>query len=176
MRARGELKQYKVIGRELPTEKCPKPPLFQMRIFASEPCSAKSRFWYFASQLRKLKKTRGEIVCCHRIFERKPGTIKNYGIWLRYQSRSGIHNMYKEYRDLSAAGAVTQCYRDMGARHRARPSSIQIIRVETVAAKKCRRAYIKQFHDAKIKFPLPHRVNKNLHNPRFTTRRPYTNF
>lgn len=62
-----QLKQYKVIGRELPTEKCPKPPLFQMRIFASEPCSAKSRFWYFASQLRKLKKTRGEIVCCHRV-------------------------------------------------------------------------------------------------------------
>lgn len=40
--------------------------------------------------------------------------------------------------------------RDMGARHRARPSSIQIIRVETVAAKKCRRAYIKQFHVSSV--------------------------
>lgn len=38
----------------------------------------------------------------------------------------------------------------MGARHRARPSSIQIIRVETVAAKKCRRAYIKQFHVSSV--------------------------
>ena len=34
----------------------------------------------------------------------------------------------------------------MGARHRARSSTIQIIRVETVAASKCRRPNIKQFH------------------------------
>ena len=34
--------------------------------------------------------------------------------------------MYREYRDLTAAGAVTQCYRDMGARHRARATSIQV--------------------------------------------------
>ena len=26
--------------------------------------------------------------------------------------------MYREYRDLSVADAVTACYRDMGARHR----------------------------------------------------------
>ena len=36
--------------------------------------------------------------------------------------------------------------RDMGARHRARAHSIQIMRVETVAASKTRRANIKQFH------------------------------
>lgn len=35
--------------------------------------------------------------------------------------------MYREYRDLSVSGAVTQCYRDMGARHRARAHSIQVI-------------------------------------------------
>ena len=32
------------------------------------------------------------------------------------------------YRDLTVSGAITQCYRDMGARHRARAHSIQIIR------------------------------------------------
>lgn len=72
--------------------------------------------------------------------------IKNFGVWLRYVSRSGIHNMYREYRDLTTGAAVTQCYRDMGARHRARASSIQIMRVETVEASKCRRANVKQFH------------------------------
>ena len=36
--------------------------------------------------------------------------------------------MYREYRDLTVAGAVTQCYRDMGARHRARAHSIQVKR------------------------------------------------
>ena len=34
--------------------------------------------------------------------------------------------MYREYRDLTAAGGVTQCYRDMGARHRARATSVQV--------------------------------------------------
>ena len=85
--------------------------------------------------------------------------------------------MYREYRDLTAADAVTACCkilrhygqylvhirytlskarfimifllfvdRDMGARHRARASAIQIIKVEVVAANKCRRPNIKQFH------------------------------
>ena len=44
-----------------------------------------------------------------QIFEKKPEQIKNFGIWLRYDSRSGTHNMYREYRDLTTGGAVTQC-------------------------------------------------------------------
>lgn len=34
--------------------------------------------------------------------------------------------MYREYRDTTVASAVTKCYRDMGARHRARAHSIQV--------------------------------------------------
>ena len=36
--------------------------------------------------------------------------------------------------------------RDMGARHRARAHSIQIMKVQVIAANKCRRPAIKQFH------------------------------
>ena len=45
-----------------------------------------------------------------QIFEKKPTTIKNFGIWVRYQSRTGYHNMYKEYRDVTLNGAVEQMY------------------------------------------------------------------
>merc|ERR1711894_630949 len=38
--------------------------------------------------LRKMKKTLGEIVCCEQVHEKRPTSIKNYGIWLRYVSRS----------------------------------------------------------------------------------------
>nr|ACD65169.1 putative 60S ribosomal protein RPL18A [Phoronis muelleri] len=176
MKARGELKEYKVIGRRVPTDKVRQPPLYQMRIFAPDRVTAKSRFWYFVRQLNKIKKSYSEIVLCQEISEKRPTTIKNFGIWLRYDSRSGTHNMYREYRDMSTTKAVTQCYRDMGARHRARAHSIQIMKVETVPANKCRRTHVKQFHDSKIKFPLPHRVIKQLHKPRFTTRRPTTHF
>lgn len=60
----------------------------------------------------------------------------------------------------------------MGARHRARAESIQILKVEEIPANKCRRAHVKQFHDSKIRFPLPVRFARNFHAPRFTTKRP----
>jgi large subunit ribosomal protein L18Ae len=72
--------------------------------------------------------------------------IKNFGIWLRYDSRSGTHNMYREYRDLTTAAAVTACYRDMGAKHRARPHAIQIMKVEEVPASKCKRLNVTTYH------------------------------
>ncbi|KAK0426205.1 hypothetical protein QR680_009584 [Steinernema hermaphroditum] len=176
-KAKGEvLKEFLVVGRKLPSEKEPKPPMYKMQIFASNHVIAKSRFWYFVSMLRRLKKATGEIISCTEVFEKNPNCVKNYGIWLRYDSRTGHHNMYREYRDNTVAGAVTQCYRDMGARHRARADRIQIIKVETIKASDCKRAPVKQFHNASIKFPLPHRVTKRKNITPFTTRRPRTHF
>lgn len=40
----------------------------------------------------------------------------------------------------------------MGARHRARAHSIQIMKVEEIAASKCRRPAVKQFHVSKTNF------------------------
>merc|ERR1712232_1250688 len=104
---------------------------------AEDPIRAKSKFWYF---LRKLRK------------------VKNFGIWVRYQSRTGYHNMYKEYRDVTLNGAVEQMYQEMGSRHRVRFPCIQIIKTATIPASKCKRDNIKQFHDSKIKFPLTHKI------------------
>merc|ERR1712231_11343 len=95
-----------------------------------------------------------------------------FGIWVRYDSRSGTHNMYREYRDTKTEAAVTQCYRDMGARHRARPGSIQILRVERLPVTNA--AGEKQ--DSKLKFPLPRKIitRKQQNAPRFVTKRPCT--
>lgn len=57
-----QLKQYEVIGRKLPSEREPVPPLYKMTIFAPNEPVAKSRFWYFLSSLKKMKKTTGQIV------------------------------------------------------------------------------------------------------------------
>ena len=69
-----------------------------------------------------------------QIFERKPTTVKNFGIWVRYNSRTGVHNAYKEYRDCTLNGAVEQLYHEMGSRHRTRASQMQIIKTATVKA------------------------------------------
>jgi large subunit ribosomal protein L18Ae len=47
-------------------------------------------------------------VSVEEITERKPLKIKNFGIGLRYDSRSGTHNMYRDYRDLTVS-VITQC-------------------------------------------------------------------
>merc|ERR1712071_208947 len=126
-------------------------------------------------QLRKFKKATGEIVSIQQVHEKTPLKVKNFGIWLRYDSRSGTHNMYREYRDLTVTQAVTACYRDMGARHRARAHSLQIIKVEPVAASKTRRNIVKQMHDSKISFPLPSRVQKQT-GALFKAKRPNAYF
>ncbi|KAJ3122246.1 60S ribosomal protein L20 [Nowakowskiella sp. JEL0407] len=150
--------EYQVIGRHSPTEKEPTPRLYRMRIFAPNEVVAKSRFWYFLKKAHKVKKASGEIVSVNEIFEKKPLTPNNYGIWIRYDSRSGTHNMYKEYRELTRNDAVFACYQDMAARHRARFRSIHILKVEIIKDEDVRRPYIKQLLDKDLKFPLPHRV------------------
>ncbi|KAG6405035.1 hypothetical protein SASPL_132615 [Salvia splendens] len=146
--------QYQVVGRALPTETEEHPKIYRMKLWATNEVRAKSKFWYFLRKLKKVKKSNGQVLAINEIFEKNPTTIKNYGIWLRYQSRTGYHNMYKEYRDTTLNGGVEQMYTEMASRHRVRSHCIQIIKTATVPAKLCKRESTKQFHDSKIKFPL----------------------
>jgi large subunit ribosomal protein L18Ae len=61
------LQEYAVVGRKLPTENDPVPNLYRMRIFAPNSQVAKSRFWYFLKQARKVKKASGEIVTVSKV-------------------------------------------------------------------------------------------------------------
>ena len=117
--------------------------------------------------------TSGEIVSLKQVYETAAIKLKNFGIWLRYDSHSGTYNMY---RDLTVADGVTLCCRDMGARYRARAHSIQIIKVEAIPASKTRRVHVKQFHDSKIKFPLVQRVHHKGNRKLFSFRKPRTYF
>lgn len=173
----GGFKLFQVIGRKAPTALDPEPEIYRMKIFAPNEVVARSRFWYFMHQYRKMKKTTGEILDVNELREPKPTVVKNYAIWLRYNSRSGTHNMYREYRDLKLTGAVDQLYAEMASRHRARPRSIQIIRTGQVADADVKRASTLQFVKDKVKFPLPHRIprasDKKL-RATFSAKRPNT--
>lgn len=117
--------------------------MYRMTIFAPNTTVAKSRFWYFLRGLRKIKKTTGEIVSVKAVAEKHPQKVKNFGIWIRYDSRSGTHNMYKEYREMSRTDAVDALYSDMAARHRARFRSIHVRcfpgRLESAVAQNCKK-------------------------------------
>ncbi|OAA34090.1 60S ribosomal protein L20 [Metarhizium rileyi] len=169
------LQEFEVIGRHLPTEANPTPDMYRMTIFAPNETVAKSRFWYFLRGLRKVKKATGEIVSVKTVHEKHPQKVKNFGIWLRYDSRSGTHNMYKEYREMSRTDAVEALYSDMAARHRARFRSIHILRVvEIEKADDVKRPYIKQLLQKGLSFPLPHRITKASNAKVFSAKRPST--
>ncbi|GMN54974.1 hypothetical protein TIFTF001_024100 [Ficus carica] len=151
--------QYQVVGRGLPSETDEHPKIYRMKLWATNEVRAKSKFWYFLRKLKKVKKSNGQVLAINEIFEKNPTKIDNYGIWLRYQSRTGYHNMYKEFRDTTLNGAVEQMYNEMASRHRVRFPCIQIIKTATVPAKLCKRESTKQFHNSKIKFPLVFKKN-----------------
>eukprot|EP00008_Paramoeba_atlantica_P001048 CAMPEP_0201503150 /NCGR_PEP_ID=MMETSP0151_2-20130828/84509_1 /ASSEMBLY_ACC=CAM_ASM_000257 /TAXON_ID=200890 /ORGANISM="Paramoeba atlantica, Strain 621/1 / CCAP 1560/9" /LENGTH=175 /DNA_ID=CAMNT_0047896787 /DNA_START=469 /DNA_END=996 /DNA_ORIENTATION=- len=173
------IQEFQVIGRAKPTEANPTPKIFRMRLFAPDDVRARSRFWYFLGRVERLKKTNGEVLACNQIFEKKPEKVKNFVVWLTYQSRSGIHNCAKEYRDTTRCGAVDQMYMDFASRHRARFRTIHIRDVVEVAPSQCKRTAVTQFHDSKLKFPLPHRLQRapsRQRRSRFLASRPNTYF
>ena len=173
-----------MIGRKKPTASDPEPRIFRMRIFAPDKVRARSRFWYFLSKNIKIKKTSGEILQVNRISQKgyKGKTlakVRNFGIMVKYESRSGEHNLYKEFRDLTRVGAVNQLYQDMAARHRARYKRINVIEVKELADKDCIRPNVKEFHADDLKFPLPHRLYRasaRAHRRRYLTSSVRTHF
>ncbi|OXB71247.1 UNVERIFIED_CONTAM: hypothetical protein H355_008512 [Colinus virginianus] len=150
--------QFQVVGRKRPTESEAQPPLYRMRLFARNKVLAVSKFWYLLKKMKKVKKSKGEILAVNELREKRPTYVKNFGIWLRYDSRTGTHNMYKEIRDVSQNGAVSQLYAEMAGRHRALPSNIQIIRVAQLKASQCRRPHMLQLFDSKLKLPAIRRI------------------
>merc|ERR1712094_8313 len=152
--------QYEVMGHHVPTERDPEPKAYRIKLFTKSETQARSRFWYFIRRLVKMKKANAEILSVREIFEKKPEKVSKYGIWLRYDSRSGTTNMYKEFSALTQNEAVQQMYQEMAGRHRARFSSIHIIKVQEIEASKCTRVNIKQYLKANIAFPLPHRITR----------------
>ena len=175
----GVLKLYQVIGRKAPTPQEPEPSVYRMKLFAPNEVLARSRYWYYMHQYRKMKKTTGEILDVNEIREKNPRIVKNYYVMLRYNSRSGTHNMYREYRDLTLTGAIDQLYSEMAGRHRARPRSIQIIRTGIVDPKDLKRPATQQFAAKGLKFPLPHRImrpSQKKFRATFVANRPCTHF
>jgi len=147
-------KQFEIAGRAAPTQKIPVPKIYKMKLFAKNVVLARSKFWYFMKRINKAKRTGGEILRTTQLFDKSPTKVTNYGIWLRYNSRTDTHNMYKEYRDTTINGAVAQMISEMAGRHRAQAESIQILKTGIIANKDVRRNHVSQILRKNLKFPV----------------------
>merc|ERR1712224_110006 len=137
---------------------------------------AKSRFWYFMKKINCAKRSGGELLAVNELFDRSPTKVNNYGIWLRYESRTDTHNMYKEFRDVTINGAVSQLYSEMAGRHRAKPGSIQIINTSILKPSQCKRDHVTEMHKSDMKFPVVRKMPMAVKKLRstYTAKRPMT--
>lgn len=62
------LHQYQIVGRKAPTESDPNPQIYRMRLFAPNEVLAKSRFWYFLHQYKKMKRATGQIISVNEVW------------------------------------------------------------------------------------------------------------
>jgi large subunit ribosomal protein L18Ae len=151
---RPHLKHYAVVGRAQPTEANATPTVYKYEVFAPNFVVAKSRFWKVMREKNKIKSTHGDVLQCKVVKGRKI-CARNYSVDLAYYSQKcGYTHMTKEFRDVSKAGAVSQAYNDSASRHRARYHSIEIMGVKSIPNHECRRAFVKQFHNTTLTFPM----------------------
>lgn len=148
-----QVRQYWVVGRENPSEENPDPTCYRIRVFGKNAVIARSQFWYEMKRQKKVRKCQGEIVSVSEIFERKNHGVKNYGIVLKYLTRADVVNMYKEYRDTTLCGAVSQMYNEMAGRHSARAESIRIIKTVIQPDSAVLRAGTAQYTKAALAYP-----------------------
>ena len=169
------IRQFWVVGRKLPSEAEPEPTCYRIRVFAKNSVLARSQFWYEMKRQNKVRKCQGEIVSVSEIFERNTNSIKNYGIVLKYRTRTDIVNMYKEYRSNTLCGAVGQMYSEMAGRHSARGDSIHIIKTCVQLDKDVMREQTKQCTKRALRFPkfiVNKRAPTPAHRRVFTASRP----
>merc|ERR1712039_489127 len=124
-----------------------------MKIFAKNKVLARSKFWYFMKRINCAKHSGGQILRQTELYDKAPTKVTNYGIWLRYESRTDTHNMYKEFRDTTINGAVGSMICEMAGRHRAQQSAIQILRTAVIPNKVVRRSHVLQMLPKTVKFP-----------------------
>jgi hypothetical protein len=51
----------------VPTDAHPEPEVFRMKLWALDDVKARSKFWYFMSRLKKVKKANGQIIACNEV-------------------------------------------------------------------------------------------------------------
>ena len=127
-------RQFLVFGRALPTDKNPNPAVIVVKVIAPNEAVARSRFWKLNKRDHKLKRSHGEVLKIQEVHDKTKTITKNFGIFLKYRSHTGVHNMFKEYRDVSMKGAIDQMYNEIAGNYKASSERVDI--VKTVELKK----------------------------------------
>ncbi len=165
-------RRFLVFGRVKPTEENPNPEIIVVNVFGRNTAFARSRYWKTNRVLNKIKRSQGEILKIQEIFDSGKLRAKNFGIFLKYRSRTGVINCFKEYRDVNLAGAIDQMFNEMGGNYSVNNQGVEIIRTVVLQEDqlKLRNPRCKQWMNTKeIKYPLWKRSARRTHSKYETT-------
>lgn len=123
------LKEYTVYGCATPTEILPSPTIYKFTVWEKNEVVARSEF---SKLLKKKYKIKNPLVV--RISEEITPVkdLKIYGISLVLRTKQRRINMYKEFKAISRADAITDLYSDMAGRHSANRRMITLVSVKPV--------------------------------------------
>ena len=171
-------RQFLIYGRALPTDKTATPAVIVVKVIAPNESVARSRFWKLNKRDHKLKRSHGEILKVQEVHDKTKTIAKNFGVFLKYRSHTGVHNMFKEYRDVSMRGAIDQMYNEIAGNYKASAERVEIIKTTELQKDelKVRNPRCLQWVDTeKIQYPLWRRTARPTHakySNLFAKRRP----
>ncbi|KAM0688431.1 hypothetical protein COBT_000303 [Conglomerata obtusa] len=148
-------KEYRIFASKAPTPNELAPQIFTSTIFAKNEISARSKMSHILNKKHKVKSTNTVFLKIEELSdENDEYVIKNYGIQYVYKSKTGVHNMYKEFRGLSRCDVVGMLYQDMAGRHKAKDNDIKIVEVKEVEKEELKRLNVIQFTKENVSFPI----------------------
>ena len=159
-------RQFLIYGRALPTDKNASPAVIVVKVIAPNEPIARSRFWKLNKREHKLKRSHGEILKVQEVHDKSKTITKNFGIFLKYRSHTGVHNMFKEYRDVSMKGAIDQMYNEIAGNYKASAERVEIIKTTELKKEelKVRNPRCLQWIDTEnIQYPLWRKTARPTH-------------
>lgn len=124
------VKEYKIYASSIPTKDIPSPQIFTSNIFAKNELIARSRFNRLINSEQKIKSTKSVILKIEEIIDNSELRVRNFGINIKYRSKAGVHNIYKEVRATSRCSAISNLFNSMAGTHKVTNDLIDIINIE----------------------------------------------
>lgn len=148
------VKEFKIHGSKLPTDKEPSPQIFVSTIFAPNSVVAESKFFKLMNKQYKIKATKGVVLKCEEVSQDNDFVLKNYGIKFVYRSRTGLLNGYREIRHVNRVLAVSSFYNEFGSKHKLRNDEFFIIEVNQIADEDVTKERVLSYVGKDVKFPI----------------------
>ncbi|OAG29215.1 large subunit ribosomal protein L18Ae [Nematocida displodere] len=128
-----QLREFNTFVSEKPSETNASPQIYICNVFAKNEILAKSKAFSLLRKTHKIKSTSAVVLKLEEVAQYADVKARTFGVSAVYRSTAGLHNVHKEIRAVTRAGAVGKIYQDLRSRHSAKQECVTIIDVKEIA-------------------------------------------